>query len=157
MKKIALFLMSLISLITCVIGFAACSDDENSNKAFTYRTYDNGIYIVKANAAQVAGDEKIPFNIPDNYDNQPVYGIDENAFLDCDKLEVVIIPLSIKHIGTHAFYNLHLKRIVYDGTARQWETITNTSLHYTGSTIFRDKVELRCSDKTYKDGYLTDN
>lgn len=75
--------------------------DENS-LIFDYR-YSNGnkFYEVKG----LENKEANVVVIPETHDSLPVYYIDSEAFMDCDKIKKVIIPDSIIYIGDRAFKN----------------------------------------------------
>ncbi len=51
--------------------------------------------------------------------------IAEYALAGCSKIEGIIIPLEVKHIGNYAFADMNnVRDMVYVGTAEQWDEIT---------------------------------
>lgn len=54
--------------------------------------------------------------------------IGDSAFSNCINLELVTIPMTVKYIGYNCFFNTpKLKKIVYLGTRKQWQTIVKGS------------------------------
>lgn len=106
MKKVTLFLITLICVITCVLGLTACGDKEtlsyNECKAF-----DNVLgleisgYSVKATSTNISGN----IDIPATYNGMPVIAIAPSGFKDCNSLTSIQLPSSIREIGEFAFLN----------------------------------------------------
>ncbi len=100
MKKIKVFLMSLL-LIIPLLSLTACGNEAEST-SFTFElTQDGGSgYVVTS----FIGSETEVI-IPSTYQGKPVKGIDANAFLDCEEITSVVIPSSILKIEDYAFKN----------------------------------------------------
>lgn len=75
--------------------------DENSLIFESRYSNGNKFYEVKG----LENKEANVVVIPETHDSLPVYYIDSEAFMDCDKIKKVIIPDSIIYIGDRAFKN----------------------------------------------------
>lgn len=75
--------------------------DENSLIFESRYSNGNKFYEVKG----LENKEANVVVIPETHDSSPVYYIDSEAFMDCDKIKKVIIPDSIIYIGDRAFKN----------------------------------------------------
>ena len=59
------------------------------------------------------------YEIPNN-----VTWIDNDAFAQCENLEIIVIPNTVNHIGNRVFSRcFSLKNIVYKGTINEWRKI----------------------------------
>ena len=50
--------------------------------------------------------------------------IGDGAFYECFNLNNIVLPKSIKSIGNAAFKGCRLKEILYDGTMKQWDSVS---------------------------------
>lgn len=145
MKKLAVFLISLICAITCAIGFTACAgDDEVDAPALSFREYNGNVYIEKVNNTdKIKGTESNPYTLPSTYEGKPVVGIDKQVFKNCYQLYAIYVPSNITSIGFEALDNPILKLIIYEGTMQEWRSIKTQAPYATNS----DKT-IRCSNGT---------
>lgn len=68
----------------------------------------------------------------------------DDAFYGCFNLDTVYIPSTVQELGAECFGATMLKKIVYNGTYQQWQSIVN------GQDVFpRVGVALHCTDGTY--------
>ncbi len=128
MKRI----ISVIALIAVLaVSFCACSSSDNGsgysgNGDLTYadinaiETTDHDYFIFSVNGdTAVLKSFKSSANyppvvrIPSEYNGVKVTSIAADCFVNCDKLETVVIPDSVYSIGARAFYNCtSLKAVV---------------------------------------------
>lgn len=79
-----------------------------SVKSETYGYADNFVYVNNGDSITLIGlveTSMTEIAVPSQIDGVPVTAIDKSVFMHCDKLELVIIPDSVKSIGNHAFQN----------------------------------------------------
>ena len=103
-KKLLISFLSVLMVVACAIGFAACGSDVKN-----YNTYPNGlIFTLSDNETSyaVAGigsctDSNI--SIPAEYNGLPVSSINDSAFSNCKFLTNVTIPDTVTSIGGYAF------------------------------------------------------
>ncbi len=94
-RKILLVLV--ISILCVIFSGVLCASAEPYGD-LTYTVTGNEITITScAKSATVV-------NIPDKISGKPVTAIAEDAFSECEILETVTIPGSVKSIGDYAFY-----------------------------------------------------
>ena len=85
--------------------------------------------------------------IPEKMGDYPVREICAGAFRDLKRIESVVIPTQIVHIGDYAFKGCKsLKAIHYNGTKKEWKQIALDKEWRTDS--FVKKIE--CTDGTIK-------
>ncbi len=104
MKKIALCLLSLLSLL---LLFGCGADD--SSPSFSYSSapqeYGDFIYTVRDNGAHIIGytGSATTVEIPEKINGHKVIVISKEAFCDCDTLESVTVPSHVTSIEKEAF------------------------------------------------------
>ena len=108
------------ALVACALTFSAalfggCSLFADGNKLLRYNLLEDGTYEVYlqriGNLSPMNYGVK-EISIPAEYDGKPVTRIADEAFYDCDDMEKVEIPASIKSIGKDAFfYCISLDRV----------------------------------------------
>ncbi len=112
MKKLSFVLLSLICMITCIIGFTACSASDKE----TYRYEERGeqwvaVFVVDTN---ISGE----VTIPSTYNGKQVTHIGEHAFKNCKKVNSIIIPEGIQHISYYAFAECSVKTLKFPSTLK---------------------------------------
>lgn len=72
--------------------------------------------------------------IPERIDGEKVIAIDEEAFIDCERLQSITIPKTVKIIENDAFYNYEsLTKVNYLGTVDEWANISFCGIRTTYS------------------------
>lgn len=161
MKKVILFLISVVCIVTCMVGFTACGEKETlTYTEFTdpYEKDEFGWditgYSVKAANTDISGD----IIIPATYNDKKVIAVASNGFANCSKITSVTVPENVTLISTNAFDgcndNLTInlpstiktinitpaiksfpKTINYNGTYAEWKKITMFYVCYSSRTI----------------------
>ena len=106
----------------------------------SYTADDDGAVIT----AYHQGDGGVAI-VPATIGGQPVTGIADNAFADCDKITAIVIPATVNRIGDNAFSGCSaLTNVNYSGTQAQWDAIVigsgNDAL--TGAVLTCDYIVL---------------
>lgn len=82
--------------------------------------------------------------IPAAINGHPVTRIADGAFLDCDQMESIELPASIRHIGYHAFDGCgSLKEIFYAGTREEGKALCiqpGNEVFTTAEVCFADEI-----------------
>lgn len=99
MKKIILTLATLVCVIACAFGFAACGGSDGS-KALGFRLKTDDTYAVDSVPLKAT-----TITIPSTYEGKPVTSIDTGAFGEHTKLKSLTIPDSVTLIEAQAFYD----------------------------------------------------
>ena len=111
-KKPITLLLSATCFIVCMLGFAACNNDDgdsaenNENmqtscsQGLDYTLNEKGYTVTGFGSCQ---DSELV--IPSVYENKPVIAIGAFAFQDCSSLTSVSIPDSVIEIDSGAFFH----------------------------------------------------
>lgn len=161
MKKVILFLISVVCIVTCMVGFTACGEKETL--IYTEFTdpyekdefgWDITGYSVKAANTDISGD----IIIPATYKDKKVIALSNQAFLKCYNITSITVPEGVTYIGTDAFghcFNATInlpstvkaiicsttadnrapKIINYKGTYADWKKITMPVACYNSRTV----------------------
>ena len=82
--------------------------------------------------------------------NMEIESLEEYAITECDSLEEIYLPASLKRIGASAISECpKLKFIIYEGTMKQWEKIDKDEDYGWFSDVNKDAV-IRCMDGDIK-------
>lgn len=161
MKKLAVFLISLIGVITCAIGFTACGDKDILDYTEFTDPYEKDQYgwditgySVKAANTDISGN----IEIPATYNDKKIIALANQGFTNCSKVTTITIPEGVTYIGTDAFMNCSsnltvnipssVKTIIcsasqrtspkvinYNGTYADWKNIRMPVACYSTATI----------------------
>lgn len=158
MKKISVYAMCTALIAACVF-FCGC----NGDNGLEYASTDSSCSIISG-----ADFKEKDLVIPNSYDDKPVTGVldyafvrnyslasvtvpegatflDDGAFYCCTNLATVNLPATLESIGYNAFCQCkELKTINYNGTKAQWYSMERAYLwdDYTG------EYSIVCSDGT---------
>ena len=106
-KKLITIVTALVCLLACVFGFAACGMTEG----LQYKKVDGGYVVSYYNGARTGADGYITVEIPSEYKELPVIGIEKEAFRGCAGISEIKLPDTIETIGDHAFERTSLTGI----------------------------------------------
>lgn len=159
MKKITLFLISILCIITCAIGFVACGD--STKEFFRYEkqttTSGNEIYVIWAANTDISGDIVIPATY-----NGCKITLGATAFKDCKNINSVTISEGITIIQYSAFVNCSAKTMTIPTSVTRIDgsAIPNIeSINYLGTKEefkninkydFPNNINVICSDGNYQ-------
>lgn len=104
MKKAINLLCLVMTVVLIGVSFMSVSAwaEASVYGDFSYNVVDGAVSIVDcADTASGA------ISIPSEIDGNPVTVIGERAFADCTKITDIIIPASVKTIGSYAFYRCY--------------------------------------------------
>lgn len=82
-----------------------------------------------------------------------IESLEEYAITECESLEEIYLPVSLKRIGTNAISDCpNLKRIIYDGTKEQWAKIDKAKFENWDDWFDNINVDavIRCIDGDIK-------
>lgn len=85
--------------------------------------------------------------------NTEIESLEEYAFTECESLEEIYLPVSLKRIGTSAISDCpKLKLIIYDGTKEQWAKIDKAKFENMDNWFYNINVDalIRCKDGDIK-------
>ena len=113
MKKI----LSIFLVIIILCTFASCKNKLDGSEGLEYglNIDGNGYYVKGLGTCTEAN-----IIIPSKIDGLPVTSIGNEAFMDCDLIESIVIPNTVKSIGDYAFkgcYSLESIDIPYSVTS----------------------------------------
>ncbi len=111
MKKTKIVgILSIFIIILSILTFSACDKNEvttTTNESeepvgeLEYSCYDDGCYVT--GIGTFTGTDVV---IPAEHEGKPVVGIEDYAFFECYSITSVVVPDTVKYIGTRAFYQL---------------------------------------------------
>ena len=134
MKKILKNSLSLFLAVTIVLGSGFAGFREfASDGLFTIKTKaagessltfllneDGDAYFVSGCSDETCEE----LEIPREYNDMPVTGVSENAFVDCTNLTTITIPNSVLFIGSGAFSSCtNLETVYYKSSKDMWDTM----------------------------------
>ena len=112
MKKIIVFMLTIVSVFTLTLCFSGCGTDKGSTKGIIYEDWIGGYRVVGIKNAK-----STDIVISSTYKGKPVVEIKDDAFKNNDSITSVVIPDSVKEIGDYAFYDCDALASVTIGSA----------------------------------------
>ncbi len=99
MKKIIIYLLAIVTVMTLVMSLASCG---KSDVELQYELSEDGDYYIVTGIGEDASGN---ITIPDTHDDKPVKAIGNHAFWNKIRITGVVIPGTVETIGENAFGN----------------------------------------------------